>query len=94
MVITERGIRIVFILANLLGLWLFFYDKSLAKNQVGHRIKETVLWRVALFGGAVGALIGMRLFRHKTQKGFFHIGILLLALLQMVLVVYLLTKFG
>lgn len=39
-------------------------------------------------GGGVGATVGMRLFHHKTKKGFFHIGLPLLALLQIALAVW------
>ena len=48
------------------------------------------LWIVlALLGGAVGGVIGMRVFRHKTKHWYFAWGFPILALLQFALCVWL-----
>jgi len=49
---------------------LFGYDKFQAKRN-GWRIPERVLLGLTLFGGGIGGLAGMLLFRHKTRKTFF-----------------------
>lgn len=49
-------------------------DKWKAKNNLW-RIPEKVLLGVALAGGSLGALIGMRTFRHKTLHLRFSVGI-------------------
>lgn len=72
---------------SLLAFTLFAQDKVRAKRG-SWRIPEGTLWAAAILGGGVGAYLGMRLFRHKTKKGFFHIGIPLLALLQLGLLVW------
>ncbi|NLG40839.1 MAG: DUF1294 domain-containing protein [Chloroflexi bacterium] len=49
---------------------LFGYDKFQAKND-GWRVSEKVLLSLGVFGGAIGGLIGMEIFHHKTRKNYF-----------------------
>lgn len=49
---------------------LFGYDKFQAKND-GWRVSEKVLLSLGVFGGAIGGLIGMQIFHHKTRKNCF-----------------------
>jgi uncharacterized membrane protein YsdA (DUF1294 family) len=49
---------------------LFGYDKFQAKND-GWRVSEKVLLSLGVFGGAIGGLIGMQIFHHKTRKNYF-----------------------
>lgn len=72
---------------NLLAFTLFALDKFKARHG-RRRISEGTLWAAAILGGGVGAAAGMRLFHHKTKKGFFHIGLPLLAVLQIALAVW------
>ena len=69
---------------GLLALVLFGWDKLMAKLD-RRRIPEATLWMTAILGGGVGACLGMWVFHHKTRKGFFHIGLPLLAALQLAL---------
>jgi uncharacterized membrane protein YsdA (DUF1294 family) len=43
------------------------YDKLVAGSEAT-RVPERVLLTLAFAGGTVGALLGMRLFHHKTSK--------------------------
>jgi uncharacterized membrane protein YsdA (DUF1294 family) len=54
-----------------------------------YRIREKTLWLVAFFGGAVGTTMGMQIFRHKTKHLSFKIGFPLLAIGEIILIVYL-----
>ena len=56
-----------------------------------YRISENTLWTVAIVGGAIGTTLGMRLFRHKTKHLTFKIGFPLLAILDIILYLYLIT---
>lgn len=49
---------------------LYGVDKSRAKRGKW-RIRESVLLGTGFFGGAVGALLAMKLFRHKTKHWYF-----------------------
>lgn len=50
------------------------WDKRQAKVH-RRRIPEAVLIAVAVLGGSPGILLGMGLFRHKTRKPLFFIGV-------------------
>lgn len=52
---------------NVIALLAFGWDKRQSIRD-GSRIAERTLLGLALFGGALGALIGRQLFRHKTRK--------------------------
>ncbi len=74
-----------YIIMNIIGLYAMGNDKKRAKNHQ-YRIPEKTLWLVALFGGAVGTTIGMKLFRHKTKHISFKLGFPLLAILEILFV--------
>ena len=57
-------------------------DKFLAKADMW-RIPETVLLGAAFVGGAFGALLAMKIFRHKTRKRIFTIGVPMMLLLHL-----------
>ena len=54
------------LLVNILSLALYGSDKVRARRR-DERIPECVLLGIALLGGALGAGLGMWLFRHKTR---------------------------
>ncbi|ATP41402.1 hypothetical protein CSE16_15795 [Solibacillus sp. R5-41] len=70
-------------------LCIYMYsDKERAKNKEW-RISEKTLFTLAFFGGAIGGVIGMYLFRHKTKHNTFAFGFPLLAAVQFFLLVQL-----
>lgn len=71
----------------LISFILFGADKSKAKRHAW-RIPEKVLFGSALIGGALGALIGMQVFRHKTKHLSFKILIPLFLILNIVAVFF------
>ena len=74
---------------NLLAFVFMGRDKAAAQNAA-RRTPETTLLALAVIGGSVGALLGMVLFRHKTRKPAFRIGIPLILICQLLLLGYLL----
>lgn len=58
---------LVLLSINVIAFLAFGWDKRLAETHQ-RRISERTLLGLALFGGALGALLGQQLFRHKTQK--------------------------
>ena len=71
---------------NLFAIAIFGIDKLKAINGKW-RIKEATLFLVALLGGGFGSLVGMYLFRHKTQKAKFVVGIPALCILNVACVI-------
>lgn len=56
-----------FLFANILTLVIYGADK-LAARKAWRRVPETTLLVFGVVGGWPGAMVGQRLFRHKTQK--------------------------
>ncbi|MED3562592.1 MULTISPECIES: DUF1294 domain-containing protein [Bacillus] len=83
---------VVYLILNIAGLIIMWEDKQRAIHHK-YRIKEKTLWLVALFGGAVGATMGMQLYRHKTKHLQFKIGFPLLAIVEVILIFYFLIKY-
>lgn len=55
---------------SIIAFILYKIDKN--KAQKGKwRIKEATLLGVGFFGGAVGAIAAMKIFRHKTKHWYF-----------------------
>ena len=72
---------------------LFGIDK---KKAIAHqwRIKEATLILMSFLGGALGGIIGMSLFRHKTRKPKFFIGVPLALICNIATVVLIYYFFG
>ena len=59
---------------NLLVFALYGVDKYKAKHEKW-RVRERTLMLCALFFGALGAFLGMRVFHHKTKHRLFTVGV-------------------
>ena len=71
-------------LINALGFVIMLADKRSAQKKLW-RIPEPTLFTVAILGGSAGCLLGMRLFRHKTRKPKFYIGIPAILAIQLLI---------
>ena len=60
------------LLMSLISFLFYGADKHKARNE-RWRIPESVLLLLGLLGGAFGALLAMKLFRHKTKHVYFWI---------------------
>ncbi len=69
---------------NLAAFVLYGIDKYKARRGLW-RIPESVLLFAAAAGGSAGALLGMHVFRHKTKKPRFFIGVPVMLLLHLML---------
>jgi uncharacterized membrane protein YsdA (DUF1294 family) len=79
----------VFVLMSIILFLVMGRDKALSKTRK-RRVPEATLFLLALLGGALGGVLGMQIFRHKTQHMSFVIGFPLLALLQWGAVIWML----
>ena len=73
------------ILINALSFLLMRIDKFKAKHHQ-FRTPEALLFLSALLGGSLGCLMGMYIYRHKTRKPLFSVGVPLVFLAQLILV--------
>ena len=62
------------LIINALAFLLMCVDKRKAQKNLW-RIPERTLLGVSLIGGSLGAMLGMQIFRHKTQHLKFVIGV-------------------
>jgi uncharacterized membrane protein YsdA (DUF1294 family) len=68
------------------------YDKRIAGSGK-ERVPERILLGLAAAGGTIGALLGMRLFHHKTVKGTFRRRFWAVVVVQAILIgIYLLLR--
>ena len=83
---------IAYLLINVLAFIIMLSDKLKSKKTGAERISEGKLFFLATAFGALGVYAGMLVFRHKTHKWYFLLGIPLL-IVQNVALIYLLTIF-
>lgn len=76
------------LIINAVAFLLMHIDKQRAIKKAW-RIPESTLLGIAAIGGSLGALIAMRLFRHKTLHLKFSVGLPLLLALHIMLTVLL-----
>ena len=67
---------------NIWGFILMGMDKHRAERNIW-RISEFTLFIPAFFGGALGCILGMNFFHHKTKHMKFVIGLPLVLFLQL-----------
>lgn len=91
LIMLIKVIAIYFIIINLVGYFIMAVDKRKSIKDKW-RIKERTLFAISLVGGALGMMLGMRSFHHKTKKTMFKIGIPILTILNLAIYIYLLYK--
>ncbi len=75
------------IIINIISFIVIGIDKRKAiKNK--WRISEISLLVIAVIGGSLGSILGMKVFRHKTNKTKFNIGIPLILIIQIIIINY------
>ena len=73
---------------SLADFLLMGVDKRRARRGAW-RVPEKTFFLVAVLGGSPGAILGMRLFHHKTRHWYFRYGFPLLAALDAALLLWL-----
>lgn len=75
---------VILLMINLIAFIMYGLDKMKAKKDA-YRISEAMLIFIAAIGGSVGAMMGMTVFRHKTQHKKFTLGVPAILLVQIIL---------
>ena len=74
---------IVLVAVNIDAYFLMWQDKQRAIRQQW-RIPERTLLLLSLFGGFIGIHLGRQHFRHKTQRWYFSLTVIISAILWLV----------
>ncbi len=75
------------VIVNMAAFLMMGLDKHKAKKKQW-RISEKALFLFPLLGGALGGIIGMRVFHHKTKHWYFRFGFPAILILQIAAVLY------
>lgn len=77
------------LLMSVVTFFVFGWDKFKAKYKEKHenarRVPEKTLFLLAILGGSPGALLGMKVWRHKTLHKSFRFGIPAILILQILI---------
>ena len=76
---------------NVFTFFLYGIDKWKAKRSKWRISEATLIW-LSVFGGSIGAWLGMKAWHHKTQHKKFKYGIPFILLIQLSLVIWYLWK--
>lgn len=75
------------VIINLIGFIVMGIDKRRAKKHA-FRIPEATLFTIAIIGGSIGSIVGMRYFHHKTRHWYFVYGMPFILFLQLALLIF------
>ena len=82
------------VIINICAIIMYGSAKKKAQTRKDRRISEKSLLKVCILGGALGGLLGMQIFRHKTQHKKFTVTVPLLFVLQLILYSFILGFLG
>jgi len=82
----------IFLVINFLAFLIMLVDKLKSATPGAERISEGQLFFLAVVFGGLGVYAGMLVFKHKTRKWYFIMGIPLL-IIQNIATIYLLSLF-
>ena len=79
-------INIVTFLVYGIDKWKAMSQRKVKTKQGCSRISEATLLMLAVIGGSIGALLGMKIWHHKTMHKKFKFGLPLILLAQIALI--------
>lgn len=83
----EKNIIIYLLIINIIGFLTMGIDKIKAIKGMW-RIPENTLFTFTFLGGGVGTILGMYIFKHKTKKLKFVIGMPFILILEILIYIY------
>lgn len=86
-----KVLTIYLVTINVATFFVYGIDKWKAKHTKW-RITEAALLLLAVFGGSIGAWLGMKVWHHKTLHKMFKYGIPLIIIVQVAIVLWILIR--
>ena len=71
---------------NIVTFFLYGIDKLKAKRSKWRVPEATLLW-LSVFGGSIGAWLGMKAWHHKTQHKKFKYGVPTIIIIQIIIII-------
>lgn len=87
MSIGIKEVLLYLLVINILGFFAMGIDKYKAKME-SWRIPENTLFSFCFLGGGIGTIVGIYVFRHKTKKKKFTVGMPLILVLEILIFIY------
>lgn len=85
----EYIILTIFLAINIMSFVVMLIDKQRAVRGNTNRISEGVMFFWSAVFGSLGIYVGMYVFKHKTRKWYFKIGLPLLFVQNIIVLYYL-----
>ena len=89
-ILTSNWTRLEIIylgIINIITFIAFGIDKYAALNSKS-RVRNVTLLGLAFIGGTIGGLLAMYLFKHKTKKDYYSVGLWLMIIMQILVLIY------
>ena len=88
-ILLEYPISLIYLaLINIVTFFVYMKDKKAAEKGKD-RVKIVTLLSLSFIGGSIGALCGMYILHHKTNKSYFTVGVPLMIIMQVFVLFYL-----
>lgn len=85
-ILLKKETIIYILVINIIGFLTMLIDKKKAMNN-SWRISEKTIFILTLIGGGIGTIAGMYMFRHKTKKLRFTIGLPTILISEIILII-------
>ena len=88
-ILVKYPISLIYLsLINIVTFFVYLKDKKAAEKGKD-RVKIVTLLSLSFIGGSIGALCGMYILHHKTNKSYFTVGVPLMIVMQILVLFYL-----
>lgn len=88
-ILMEYPVSLIYLALVNFVTFLFYLKDKKAAEKGKDRVKIVTLLSLSFIGGSIGALCGMYLLRHKTNKSYFTLGVPLMIAMQVFVLFYL-----
>lgn len=88
-ILVKYPISLIYLALINIGTFFVYLKDKKAAEKGKDRVKIVTLLSLSYFGGSIGALCGMYILHHKTNKSYFTVGVPLMIFMQILVLFYL-----